>query len=962
MEIKTNTIATMKKLLFLFILMLSPMLASAQTVSDVLKSGCMSETQEEESSQGVPTIVLTKEGAILLVEVKNYISNCATSDFVVESNISEGSDGSPCSLNISVAPVVGEVMATCLCPFNVSFTIHDLEPNSFYLDCWWFKGLVELTEEEPLVLEDIYEDVTIDGMCFTLGKTTHKAMLNDGSTMKGDVCIPSELNYEGQTYLVTDISNSAFYNNKELTKVTIPRTVRGTDLSKSYDFYFNLFSTCTALESIEVEEGNPALCSIDGVLFNKDCTRLFCFPANASRTSYIVPEGVTNISDAFVYSKHLEKVTLPDGVTELSFGAFANSESLQEVKLSASLKKVASKMFYNCQHLKSVTIPQGIICIGERMFYNCTALQTLDIPESVTQIEANVFDGCKLSTLYIRGIIEPQYISRRLFSGMGTETEIYVQPSQVDQFKALYKGPVYPLPEQTAYYYYNGNKIPLTLNEKKVIVSIPKDCDGTRQRISAYVQILSTVKDKDFDIFVIPRSDFEKLASQDFWEEDAKSVVLTSCYFTANKEEIYETPYLNVRLKKEEDVKLLDSYAEKYKLRNHGSFSQYLPLWYILNVTPESDKSPLQCANELYESGDFAASVADLADAAIPKDDYRPFVEEGKVWKVGTISGNPVQVVDYYYFDGDTIIGGKTCKQMMCQRYVSPDYSNEYWTPTPSLSKVGAWYEEDQKVYFYDEIIQSMKMMYDFSLGDYETVDFLNVDGYPPYIIGPRQTGGIKGFKGVYRDIMMGQDINTKTPWLEGVGGLDGPFASVYHPLADYKPDFLMSCTIGDEVIYLNDEYEDGATPAEARKRRFDFSHTIKTKPKARRQSGEEQSLYGEYNDQQLGINLDPLVDAYQVRITDESGKLVYEKAVNAGSIVGLNIDISAYAKGRYTVTVENSQESFTGQFETQATGIEAIRNNKEERATSIYNLQGQRLNSLQKGLNIVNGRKLLIP
>lgn len=201
------------------------------------------------------------------------------------------------------------------------------------------------------------------------------------------------------------------------------------------------------------------------------------------------------------------------------------------------------------------------------------------------------------------------------------------------------------------------------------------------------------------------------------------------------------------------------------------------------------------------------------------------------------------------------------------------------------------------------------------------------------------------------------------TFWLEGIGCVRGPLSSPCDPiLADPKPEFLMSCTVGDEVIYLNDEYEDGATPAEARKRRFDFSHTIKTKPKARRQSGEEQSLYGEYNDQQLGINLDPLVDAYQVRITDESGKLVYEKAVNAGSIVGLNIDISAYAKGRYTVTVENSQESFTGQFETQATGIEAIRNNKEERVTSIYNLQGQRLNSLQKGLNIVNGRKLLIP
>ena len=353
-----------------------------------------------------------------------------------------------------------------------------------------------------------------------------------------------------------------------------------------------------------------------------------------------------------------------------------------------------------------------------------------------------------------------------------------------------------------------------------------------------------------------------------------------------------------------------------------------------------------------------------------PEGDYRPFVEEGKVWKVGNtqaILDNSVQVVDYYYFDGDTIIGGKTCKQMMCQRFVSPGFSDEYgyWTPKPFLKKVGAWYEEDQKVYFYDEITQSMVIKYDFSLGDYETVDFLNVDGYPPYIIGPKQTGGIKGFKGVYRDIMMGQDINTKTPWLEGVGGLDGPFASVYHPLADSKPDFLMSCVVGDEVIYLFDKYEDGATPAGARKNRFDFTHTTKIKPKARMRSEEEPSLYGEFNDQQLGINLDPLDDAYQVYITDESGKAVYEKTINAGNIVALDIDISAYAKGRYTVTVENSRESFTGEFETQTTGIsDAVRLNNKERMINdklIYNLQGQRLNSLQKGLNIVNGRKIYV-
>jgi hypothetical protein len=94
----------------------------------------------------------------------------------------------------------------------------------------------------------------------------------------------------------------------------------------------------------------------------------------------------------------------------------------------------------------------------------------------------------------------------------------------------------------------------------------------------------------------------------------------------------------------------------------------------------------------------------------------------------------------------------------------------------------------------------------------------------------------------------------------------------------------------------------------------------------------------------------------------DESGKAVYQKAINAGNIVGLNIDISAYAKGRYTVTVENSLETFTGEFEVQTTGIEEVSyNNKVKTNNTIFNLQGQRINSLQKGLNIVNGRKVVI-
>ena len=365
---------------------------------------------------------------------------------------------------------------------------------------------------------------------------------------------------------------------------------------------------------------------------------------------------------------------------------------------------------------------------------------------------------------------------------------------------------------------------------------------------------------------------------------------------------------------------------------------------------------------------------------------YRPFVEDGKVWKVGStmIRDNLVKMVEYYYFDGDTIIDGKTCKQMMCQRYVNPEYPDyAIVMQYPLLQYVGAWYEENKKVYLYNAIGNKM-LMYDFSFDDYAT---LQIHGQS-YVIGPKQAGGMKGFKGVYRDVMMLWDEEQNiynTTWLEGVGGIDGPTVSVYLGEENHAL-FLMSCTVGDEVIYLNDEYEDGATPAEARKRRIDFTHTIKIQPKtrikrekndacigsserevarpkvkARTRNGAEESMYGEYNDQQLCINLDPLDDTYLVSITSESGKPVYEKEINAGNIVGLNINISSYVEGRYTVIVENSRESFKGEFGAQTTGIKDVRNKRSEVRNNIYNLQGQRLDTLQKGLNIVNGQKVFV-
>lgn len=166
--------------------------------------------------------------------------------------------------------------------------------------------------------------------------------------------------------------------------------------------------------------------------------------------------------------------------------------------------------------------------------------------------------------------------------------------------------------DNKVHYYLEGKEITLTLNEDKVCVSIPKDNRKTSDRILANVKVQDTIKDEDFDIIVISQSDFKKLSSQGFWEEDFKSVILTSSYRTKDETEVFATPYITLRLKKEQDINLLVSYAEQYGLEIVKQ-DPFMPLWYILAITPKSGRNTLECAKELWESGAFSAAIPDFA-------------------------------------------------------------------------------------------------------------------------------------------------------------------------------------------------------------------------------------------------------------------------------------------------------------------------------------------------------------
>ena len=346
-----------------------------------------------------------------------------------------------------------------------------------------------------------------------------------------------------------------------------------------------------------------------------------------------------------------------------------------------------------------------------------------------------------------------------------------------------------------------------------------------------------------------------------------------------------------------------------------------------------------------------------------PQDDYRQFVEDGKVWMVRVFSdsssypdGRPnSQWTEYYYFAEDTVINNQTAKRMMCVTNANyENWENGMFTPRNlPQDYVGAWYEQDKKVYFVGNRQKQFELLYDFTLETGNTIQ----TPYGEELLVKKLSGGIQGFKGSYYDFGY---VMSYCHWLEGVGSESYPY--INYPWAfSGQVGVLLACRVGEEIIYYNSDEGDPFGMG-AKKRRFDFTHTVKIQPKTPQRRGEETALYGEYNDQSLDIRLDPLDEAYSVCITNQkTGETLYEKNINAGSIVALNIDISKYPEGQYKISIDNSNETFNGVFDTTATGINEIVNGKWSNSKSIYNLQGQRINGLQKGLNIVDGKKILV-
>ena len=156
------------------------------------------------------------------------------------------------------------------------------------------------------------------------------------------------------------------------------------------------FMYCYDLQSIKVDSENGKYMSEKGILYNKDMTRILCYPAGIKDTEFFVPDTVKTIGDfAFYGTKALESINIPDSVTNIGTDAFGECSGLKEVVIPDSVTSMGEAVFYKCTSLEKVKLSVNITSPNPAVFQYCSSLKEVVLPESMKFISFFMFSHCK---------------------------------------------------------------------------------------------------------------------------------------------------------------------------------------------------------------------------------------------------------------------------------------------------------------------------------------------------------------------------------------------------------------------------------------------------------------------------------------------------------------------------------------------------------------------------------------
>ncbi len=175
--------------------------------------------------------------------------------------------------------------------------------------------------------------------------------------------------------------DGALYSSDYQTLYKVPALLEESNLvipEETNEIWAYALEDCYYLTTFSVEENNHTYMSIDGVLFSKDGKSLIKYPCGNSATSYVVPEGVTEIkesSEGFCGSYNLVSVVIPSTI-DYDFEYYTT-------------------LFWKCENLERLTFAEGTERIEGWGVRECESLKEIVIPSTVTYIDTISFREIK---------------------------------------------------------------------------------------------------------------------------------------------------------------------------------------------------------------------------------------------------------------------------------------------------------------------------------------------------------------------------------------------------------------------------------------------------------------------------------------------------------------------------------------------------------------------------------------
>lgn len=199
---------------------------------------------------------------------------------------------------------------------------------------------------------------------------------------------------------ITSIAQFAFNHCNSLETITLPDNAT---------FSPDAFNYCPSLKEINISENNAHYKNIDGIIYDKDMTRLHRSVPLSGIKKLVVPSTVKAISRHAFNGSDIEEVVLPDGLTTIEYETFGYS-ALKKVVIPESVTEIEDSAFYKCKSLVDITLPKNLNKLGKGAFTYCESLETINLPANITALPDSLFFGC-ISLQTIENLDKVTYIS-----------------------------------------------------------------------------------------------------------------------------------------------------------------------------------------------------------------------------------------------------------------------------------------------------------------------------------------------------------------------------------------------------------------------------------------------------------------------------------------------------------------------------------------------------------------------